>query len=218
MQPLTGIVSCVKRKDIEEVHVVMKKQHRVAIEEAVHKLNILVLVSPSVGLLYAVIIISEFLVEFGRDKEVWDYLIAFGLLIAQTHLRRLHRVVEPVEDIKVPLDDIACIGILLIHRLAAQFMSHFIVFGIANTIGLTDCCIILPTLALSQANGRKQVVNYLAVILPLVHAIGQWGVAHKFVNDGLKDDIEILDQQILPPVGAYKHLLALIEEGIAELP
>ena len=61
-------------------------------------------------------------------------------------------------------------------------------------------------------------VNNLAVILSFVHTVGQWIVANQLVDDSLKHDVEVLHQQIFPSVGAHIHLLALLEEGIAEVP
>ena len=72
--------------------------------------------------------------------------------------------------------------------------------------------------ALRQTCRSEQVVNNLAVILSFVHTVGQWIVANQLVDDSLKHDVEVLHQQILPPVGAYIHLLALLEKGIAEVP
>ena len=76
----------------------------------------------------------------------------------------------------------------------------------------------MPVFALHQTCRSEQVVNNLAVILSFVHTIGQRIVANQLVDDSLKHDVEVLHQQILPPVGAYIHLLALLEKGIAEVP
>ena len=97
-------------------------------------------------------------------------------------------------------------------------MPHFVVFGITYIICLAGISVSLPAFALRQTCRSEQVVNNLAVILSFVHTVGQWIVANQFVDDSLKHDVEVLHQQVFPPVGAYIHLLALLEEGIAEIP
>ena len=65
---------------------------------------------------------------------------------------------------------------------------------------------------LNEALCCIKVVNYLAVLLLLVHSVGQRIITNEFVNYGFKYDIEVLDQQVLFLGGVDKHLASLHEE------
>ena len=133
-------------------------------------------------------------------------------------MRSLHCIIQPVEYVEVPLDDIVSIGVLLVYRLTPQFVSHFVVLGITDIIRLACINIVLLKFAFRQTGSREEMVYNLAVILTFVHTVRQRIIANKFINDCLKDNIKVFYEQVLSAVGAYIHLLALFKESITEIP
>ena len=123
---MEGILSCVERKDIEEVHVIVKEQQGVSVEQSVFELHVLVFILFLVSLLDAIFGVVEVLIHFGRNEEVGNDAISLRHVITQTHSGLCRSA--GVEDVEIPLNDIACVGVLFIDRLTAEFVPHFVVF------------------------------------------------------------------------------------------
>ena len=189
------VVASVERERKKEVHIVVEEQHRVAVEETVGKLLLDMLLSAAIGCADAVKRIVEAVryisLHLPADEEIGDYVVALGYIVAQMyHGIRLLLIVEQIE---IPLYDVSGIGVLLVDRLCAQFVPNLIVLAIADVIGGRA---LLLVLVFNQAVGGKYVVYYLAVLLYLIHAVGQWVVANQLINDSLKHDVEVLHEQI----------------------
>ncbi len=90
-------------------------------------------------------------------------------------------------------------------------MPHLVILAVTDVVGVA-------VVVLDEALGRVKVVNDLAVLLLLVHAVGQRVVADQFINDGLKHDIEVLDQQVFLLGRVDEHLPRLVKEREAEVP
>ena len=104
----------------------MKEQQGVSVEQSVFELHVLVFILFLVSLLDAIFGVVEVLIHFGRNEEVGNDAISLRHVIPQTHSGLWHSA--GVEDVEIPLNDIACVGVLFIDRLTAEFVPHFVVF------------------------------------------------------------------------------------------
>ena len=206
---LGGVVAGIERQHEQEVHVVVEQQQCVTIEQAVIEVRLAVLVVGTVGFLDAVGRVIKLLVHLGRDEEVGDNVVAFGHVVPQFHVR--FRLPAFAKDVQVPLDDVAGIGVLFVDGFIAQLVAHLVILAITDVVGVA-------VVVLNEALGGVEVVNDLAVFLLLVHAVGQRVVADQFINDGLKHDIEVLDQQVFFLGRVDEDLSRLVKEREAEVP
>ena len=187
----------------------MEQQQRVTVKQTVLEMFFPMFVVLPVGLLYSVICIVESLIHLGGYKEVWNDIITFCQIIPQLNAR-LRRTAF-IEYVKVPLNNIPCVCVLLVDGLITQLMANLIIFGISNVISL-------GVSSLDKALCSKQMVNNLSVLLLFIHPVGQGVIANQFVNNSLKDGVEVLDQQILLFLSTDKHLACFIKECITQIP
>ena len=61
-------------------------------------------------------------------------------------------------------------------------------------------------------------VNNFSILLLLLHTVRQRIIANQFVNNGFKNHIETLHQEILLFLRVDKHLSCFIKKGIAQIP
>ena len=209
--PIAGI----ERHHEEEVDVVARKQHRVAVEQTVFELERDFGILPSIGhrsrhnFTMRIAIVTSF--HFGADEEVGDDVVALRHLVAQPHLGIGFLVVHPQVD--VVLHDVAGIGVLLVDGGVAQRAPYLVVFRVADIVGA------LLLVGLYQSRPGVEVVDQLAVFLLL--EVGRqvlFAVAYQLVDDGFEYHIEVLHQQVFLQLGAGGDLRAVGEEGIAEVP
>lgn len=142
-------------------------------------------------------------------QKVRNDIVPFRHIITESNARLSS--FSTIENVKIPLYYISCIGILLIDGFRTEFMPHLIVLAVTNVISPL-------ILILNQTLGGKEVVNNLSIFLFLFHSIWQRIVANQLVNNRLKYNIEILDQQILFLLSRYEYLPCFIKECVAQVP
>ena len=62
---LADVVAGIEREDVQEIDIVVEQQHGVAVKQTVHELHILMLVLLTIGLLNAVIVITQLVIQLG---------------------------------------------------------------------------------------------------------------------------------------------------------
>ena len=104
-------------------------------------------------------------------------------------------------------------------RLTAYAVLLLVVFGVTYIVGHVVAFTLLVILtSAGQRIPKEQVVNFLAVLLVLIQAVGEREVTDKLVNHCLKDDVEVLGEQELVHLRSYAYMLRLLKESIAKLP
>ena len=204
------IVAGVHRENKQKIDIVMKQQERVAVEKAVAELFAAVMVSCAVGALESVVGIVERIKDHCRNKEIGDYGVTLSEVVAEFYARLVRNVVV-VENVEIPLYDVPRVGVLLVDGFAAEVVPLLVIFAVADVISLGD-------VAVNQAFGGENMVNHLAVLLLFFDAVGRWIVANELVDDGLKDDVEILGEEVFALFGADEYLPALVQKSIAQVP
>ena len=123
--------------------------------------------------------VLPFFVNKCRQEEVRDYIVTLCprvfLIITQTYISVVIEVLLPLflfflrpsltlsfhKEVNVPLDNISGIGILLVDRLAAERMSHLVIFRVADVVD-----VIIPLVVADCKSGMSEhVVHPLSVEL-----------------------------------------------------
>ncbi|CDA75049.1 unknown [Bacteroides sp. CAG:530] len=127
-------VSCIEKKDIKKIHVVLREEQRVTVEQSVWELvaNLSAMLTLAIGVLYDIpcSVVSMVVVHKRTDKEVRNNIVPFcSLCVLQMYVLELLPICLSVlavffvvcrvvrkEEVDIPLNNIASICILLIDR------------------------------------------------------------------------------------------------------
>ena len=90
-------------------------------------------------------------------------------------------------------------------------MPQFVVFAVTYIICLF-------CFSVNQTWSREKMVNDFPILLFLFHTVWKGLVTNQFVNDGFKDDIEVLYQQVFFLLCVDEHLPRLVKERKAKPP
>ena len=82
---LATIVLGIQGQHKQKINIIMEQQQRVTVIQTVVKLLRHIAVALAVGLFYAVVAIIKLPVHRCRDKEIWNDIISFCLVITQLH-------------------------------------------------------------------------------------------------------------------------------------
>ena len=90
-------------------------------------------------------------------------------------------------------------------------MTQFIVLAVTDVV-----CLLC--FSVNQTWSREKMVNDFPILLFLFHTVGKGFITNQFVNDGFKDNIEVLDQQVFFLLCVDEHLPRLVKERITKPP
>ena len=195
----------------------MGNDQSIPIKQSVLKLTC---IEHSLTFSQVVVLETQFFIYECRDKEIGNDVVAFGCLVAQPDVLGIIllflRFIARKEKVKVPLNHISGIGVLFIYRFVTHSRTNLIVFAVTYIIYLL-LHLLLHGTGVHQVGKGVHVVHPFTVFLFLK---SRWNVLapHQFVDDGLKDDIEVLRQQVFFLIVTHIDGVRLVEKSIAEFP
>ena len=139
------------------------------------------------------------------DEEVWCRIVSLRQLIT---IAQILATFSPVEEVYIVLDDILCIGYLLVSWVLVKAVALIIVLAITYEVNV---------FVVDKRLIPVDVVNDFAVFL-FFQTLRELRLAYQAVDHILKDDVEVANEQSLIWDSLLCYLLSPFVKSIEQVP